>query len=182
MYRPFEDLCARYSRELSGSSAAALERHPGDHADRWNARQIVEHLILTYKSTGNVLRERLQKDRPTRSRVTAKHRSAQFILLTLGYFPPGRPAPPFVTPQSTASEPLDGAGLSDRQRSEIRCMDTLLSQCEERFGGRQLATHQLLGPMSARQWRQFHVVHTRHHLKQLQALHLALSEKTKVPI
>jgi Protein of unknown function (DUF1569) len=47
-------------------------------------------------------------------------------------------------------------------------MDALISQCEDRFGRRvRVLDHPILGPLSATQWRKLHLVHGRHHKKQL---------------
>ena len=46
--------------------------------------------------------------------------------------------------------------------------DDAISRCEARFGaGAKLANHPVLGPLTARQWRTFHLVHARHHMKQI---------------
>ena len=60
----------------------------------------------------------------------------------------------------------------EKVRSEIGTkmvvMDAIIAQCEARFGGRaNVLDHPILGPLSAPQWRKLHVVHGRHHLKQL---------------
>jgi hypothetical protein len=50
-------------------------------------------------------------------------------------------------------------------------MDEVIGQCEARFGKRtRVLDHPVLGPLTARQWRKFHWVHGRHHVKQIQKL------------
>jgi len=183
MYSRFEEVCARCSQELSRFSSGALEIHPDGDPNRWNARQIVEHLMLTYRSTGSVLHGQLEKGRPTKARPMAKQRVSQFVLFGLGLMPNGRPAPVSVRPGQTPDRLLDSAALADLFQSELLTMDELLARCEERFGKQPMATHQILGPLSANQWRRFHVVHARHHLKQLHEIRLnELSKKIKVPV
>jgi hypothetical protein len=47
-------------------------------------------------------------------------------------------------------------------------MDAIIAQCEARFGPDvKLLDHPILGPLTARRWRKLHVVHGRHHQKQL---------------
>jgi len=47
----------------------------------------------------------------------------------------------------------------------------VLAECERRFGKRsKLANHFILGPLTAQEWRRFHWVHTRHHMKQIARL------------
>jgi DinB superfamily len=177
MHSSFEQLHAGYAQLLTGSSAEVLEIHPGNNPERWNARQIAEHLILTYQSSSGVLRERLAKGRPTQSRSKPYQRVQQFFVCRFGYMPTGRSAPPGVVPKANASESLDGDGISARLQIELQVMDELLTTCERQFGEKKLATHQILGPLSAQQWREFHVAHGRHHLKQLRSLGLASSTK-----
>ena len=50
-------------------------------------------------------------------------------------------------------------------------MDEAITACETRFGATTpLIDHPVLGAMSAKQWRKFHLVHTRHHAPQLTRL------------
>ena len=52
--------------------------------------------------------------------------------------------------------------------AKIAEMDTIIARCEARFGARvYVLDHPILGPLTAPQWRRLHVVHGRHHHKQL---------------
>jgi len=77
-----------------------------------------------------------------------------------------------VTPGAEPDQSLDGTALASLLHAEMGTIDELLLPCEKRFGRQRLATHQVLGPLSASQWRKFHLVHARHHLKQIRQLHL----------
>jgi len=58
---------------------------------------------------------------------------------------------------------------------KIAAMDAIIAQCEARFGRHvKLLDHPFLGPLNATQWRKLHLVHGRHHEKQL----LRLREST----
>jgi hypothetical protein len=47
-------------------------------------------------------------------------------------------------------------------------MDLALDGAAARFGARvKLMNHPIIGPLSVRQWRRFHWVHTRHHVRQI---------------
>ena len=51
---------------------------------------------------------------------------------------------------------------------QIAAMDNAIAQCEERYGSRiKILDHPVLGPLTARQWRKFHLAHGRHHVKQI---------------
>jgi hypothetical protein len=177
MHPSLEQLHAAYAQLLHGHSNQALETHPNNDPARWNARQIVEHLILTYRSSSAVFRERLAKGRPTQSQSKPYQRIQQFFVCRCGYFPTGRPAPPDVIPTANAAEPLDGNDICSRLQAELQAMDELLITCEQQFGEKKFATHQVIGPISAQQWRKFHVAHGRHHLKQIRSLGLSMSAK-----
>jgi hypothetical protein len=50
-------------------------------------------------------------------------------------------------------------------------MDSIIARCEEQLGSRcKLLDHPILGPLTASQWRKFHLVHGLHHVKQLRRL------------
>ena len=47
-------------------------------------------------------------------------------------------------------------------------MDAIIGQCEARFGRHvKLLDHPILGALNAAEWRMLHLVHGRHHQKQL---------------
>jgi hypothetical protein len=51
---------------------------------------------------------------------------------------------------------------------ELAAMDDFITRCETRFGrSTRILDHPVLGPLTARQWRRFHWVHARHHMKQI---------------
>jgi hypothetical protein len=50
-------------------------------------------------------------------------------------------------------------------------LDGVLTECEVRFpGGVPIAEHPVLGPLTATEWRGFHLAHGCHHAKQVRAL------------
>jgi hypothetical protein len=54
-------------------------------------------------------------------------------------------------------------------------MDALIEECAERFGrGSKLLDHPILGPLTAAQWREFHLIHGLHHRKQILRLRQSL--------
>jgi hypothetical protein len=55
--------------------------------------------------------------------------------------------------------------------AKLVAMDAIIAQCEARFGRHvKLLDHPILGPLTATQWRTLHLVHGRHHQKQLLCL------------
>ena len=185
MDRPLEKLRADFERELNSVRPEALQAHPAGDLDRWNMQQVVEHLVLTYRLTGTVLRERLEKGRVTQAKTTLRQWLWQRIILTRGFFPTGAPAPANVVPAAAAA-PLNAADLMTLMTDELTRMDALLDECERRFGRGRVASHQMLGPISIKQWRRFHAVHGRHHLSQIGRIKTCiitqLTNKLHVPV
>ena len=169
MQPSLEQLHSDFARTLKGKTAATLADRRRSDPSRWNSRQIVEHLLLTYRSSSSHFDERLHKGRPTQATPSAYQRLQQLFVCRLGYFPDGQPAPAAVIP-SIAPDLLDGDSLSTLLGTSLQAMDELLIACADCFGKERFASHHILGPLSADQWRKFHVVHGRHHLKQLRQI------------
>jgi hypothetical protein len=54
-------------------------------------------------------------------------------------------------------------------------MEELIRRCEVQFGEKtKIMDHPFIGPLSGRQWRKFHLVHGRHHIKQIQEIRAGL--------
>src|SRR5580704_7869501 len=81
--------------------------------------------------------------------------------------PRGASAPDHALPGKSGMQPMSGEELCACMRSELEEMDMKLEKCRQAFGSRPLAPHFIFGPLTADQWRRFHFVHGRHHLKQL---------------
>jgi hypothetical protein len=54
-------------------------------------------------------------------------------------------------------------------------MDQFLSACEQKLGRGKLLDHPIIGPLTAGQWKQFHLIHGVHHTKQIHRLREAMS-------
>jgi hypothetical protein len=157
---------------LAGCTAEQLDRHPGGDPARWSAQQVIEHLSATWRSTANGIEERLQKNRPLRTRPTLAQRCRQVAVCECGFLPRSRKAPPAVQPSQTDAEPRSGDELIARLTATLAAMDRMLNRIEPQAKGAPVLTHFLLGPLNVRQWRRFHRVHARHHAKQIErAMH-----------
>ena len=141
-------------------SVEHLSRHPDG---RWCAAEILEHLYLTYRGTVKGAERCLQEGKPLARTPTLQDRVRAAVVVGLGYMPEGRKAPERSTPRGMpAEEVVKAVG------PEIAAMDDAIAKCEARFGrGTPILDHPILGPLTARQWRKFHWVHGRHHVKQI---------------
>lgn len=143
-----------------GMSVEDLTRHP---QGKWCAAEVLEHLYLTYKGTGKGFERCLQDDKPLARRRTLSDRLRTAVVVNFGYLPEGRKAPEGTRPRGMAAvEVVKAIG------PQIAAMDDVIAKCEARFGRRvRVLDHPILGPLTARQWRKFHWVHGRHHVKQI---------------
>ena len=146
-----------------GMTAPQLVQHP---EGKWSAAGILEHLSITYGGTARLMRKCLEDGKPLGSAPTLKQRLAVMLVTGWGYFPTGRPAPEFSRPKG-----LDGEGAIQTILENLVAMDQGLAECEQRFGSAvKIADHVVLGPLTIPQWRRFHLVHTKHHMKQIDRL------------
>jgi hypothetical protein len=163
---------ARLEQELTpaldGLDATQMQLRPTSNPGKWSIQQIVDHLLLTYSLTQRSLEQRIAKGRPTQAPVLFEHRARQFVCVTLGIFPGGRAAPAPVDPSPT--EPRTGSELLRSVHQELTDLDQHCDQAEAIFSSRRTVTHHVLGPLSVPQWRRFHLIHARHHIKQILAI------------
>ena len=146
-----------------GMTAQQLVQHP---EGKWSAAGILEHLSITYGGTAHLMRKCLEAGKPAGSAPTLKQRVAIWLVTGWGYFPTGRPAPDFTRPKG-----LDGETALRTILENLAAMDQGLAECEQRFGSAvKVADHPVLGPLTVPQWRRFHLVHARHHMKQIDRL------------
>jgi len=143
-----------------GMTTEDLTRHP---EGKWSAAEVLEHLYLTYTGTVKGFERCLAAGRPLASSPTLKQRVSIAVVTGMGYFPEGRQAPERTRPRGMAAEKVVA-----EIGPQIAAMDRLISQCEARYGKRtRVLDHPALGPLTAGQWRRFHLVHGQHHVKQI---------------
>jgi Protein of unknown function (DUF1569) len=140
-----------------------LLRHP---EGKWCAAEVLEHLYLTYTTTAKGFVRCLQAEKPLASAPTWRQRLAITLVAEIGYLPVGRNSPDRVRPRGMPVETV-----ATEIGPQIESMDKLITEAETRFGsGVPLMDHPILGPLTAKQWRKFHWIHGRHHLKQITRL------------
>ncbi len=149
-------------RATQGKSPNDWLRGPGG---KWNSLQILEHLALSYAATTKGLLRTLEVGQPQSGNPELGQRIRRLYVLGVGRFPSGAEAPKQTTPR-------DGLGNDPLRRfnDALVAMDATLTDAEKRFGARtRVLNHPILGPLTVQQWRRFHQVHGRHHLKQVVA-------------
>src|SRR5271155_701458 len=155
-----EELKRAVESAVEGLSSEQMNWHP---AAKWCAAEVLEHLYLTYTGTIKGFSKVMEGGKPLVTRVSMKQRVRKLVVVGFNHMPTGRKAPAPTLPRGLPAEKV---------RSEVGAkiaeMDAIIAQCEARFGRRSpLLDHPILGPLTAGQWRKFHLVHGRHHTQQL---------------
>lgn len=164
-----EQLETKLSSALLGLDSSQTQLRLTADPACWTIQQIIEHLLMTYASTATAFESRLAKGTPTLSRPTPSHRVRQFVVITLGLMPGRRQAPPEVTPPPS-DPPHSGEQLIATTCEALTRMDRIFDQADHAFGPARCLTHFALGPLSASQWRSFHLAHGTHHVRQIAAI------------
>jgi len=153
---------------VAGLSVEQLGWHP---PGKWCAAEVLEHLYLTYTGTVKGFQRVAEAGTPvTKTTIqTWPQRGRTLIVVGFGYLPSGREAPPVARPRGVPPEKV-----RTEIGPKIAEMDDVIAACEEKLGSRRkLLDHPILGPLTASQWRKFHLVHGLHHVKQIRRLKAA---------
>ncbi len=175
MHQVLSHAAERFAAELEGIDTALSQVHPEGKLHLWTMQQVVEHLILSLRTTREQLEKRLLKGRiATRTRRTRADWLMQLMVLSLGHMPLGVPA-------ETATVPIDdlppatGRDLLRLLQAELALTDAVFDNCRQQFGMERVGQHFLLGPLRIDQWRRYHALHLRHHAGQLQRIRHAIT-------
>jgi DinB superfamily len=145
---------------VEGMSSQQWSWHP---PGKWCAAEVLEHLYLTYTGTIRGFERVMTSGKPLGSRPSVRDRVKTLVVVGFGHMPAGVKAPAVAVPKGLPAEKV-----REEFGAKIVEMDAIIARCEARFGGRvHVLDHPILGPLTAPQWRKLHVVHGRHHHKQL---------------
>ena len=154
------------SKTIAGMSAEELTQHP---PGKWCAAEVLEHLYLTYTGTIKGLERVTAAGKSSATVATPSQHLRTLLVVGLGYFPNGRRSPAVAQPRGLPQEQVLSGIIP-----MIGRMDEALTSCEKAIGlGKKLLDHPILGPLTAQQWRKFHLVHGLHHVKQIRRLRSA---------
>jgi hypothetical protein len=174
MHPTFEKLHQLYRKNLDGKDCAFCQRCPAHsltgQGTAWSTQEVVEHLVLTYRSTGALFDRYLTRNSPTQNSRNMKHRALQLLVIRCGGFPRGVQAPELVRPGKTDMPAMTGNELSTWMKAELEAVDAKIEKSSQLFGKQPFASHFIFGPLTAEQWRRFHFVHGKHHLAQVKRI------------
>jgi hypothetical protein len=152
-----------FAEEVAATGLAEAQISPDPKLSRWCGQQVVEHLILSLRKSREEL-QRCLRSKSSRSRRSTLLEHALSLQVFLGSMPRGLPALPSLTPGPFT--PQDGKMLSARLLAEAEELSKVLAECRLVFGLRPCGTHPIYGSLRVEEWRNYHAVHFRHHLKQ----------------
>lgn len=152
-----------FAEEVAAIDLAEAQISPDPKLNRWCGQQVVEHLILSMKKSREELQRSLRSKSSRSKRSTLLQHALSFQLF-FGSMSRGLPALPSLTPVTFT--PQDGMMLSARLLAEAEELSNLLAECRLAFGLRPCGNHPIYGPLRVEEWRHYHAVHLRHHLKQ----------------
>ena len=154
---------------IAGMTSQGLSWHP---PGKWCAAEVLEHLYLTYTGTVKGFQRVEAAEKPLTTPATWAQRRRSLVVVGLGYMPTGRKSPPVAQPRGLPAEKVVA-----EVGAKIAEMDEIITRCAAKLGARRkLLDHPILGPLTAGQWRKFHLVHGLHHAKQIQRLREASRE------
>lgn len=131
--------------------------------NRWSVAEIVEHLTRAYSGTAKGFERCLEKGTSLASAASLAQGVRQFVVIDLGYFPQGRAAPKHIIPTGA----LDLTAVLEAVRRDLTRLDDAADRTRRALGAGKMLDHPILGPLTIEQWLKFHVVHSRHHAKQI---------------
>src|SRR5271163_3661718 len=159
MDEKLEKLRGAIADAVAGMSEEEWNRHP---EGKWCAAEVLEHLYLTYTGTVKGFDRVLETGKPMVSPASMRHGWRTLMVLGFSHIPSGRKAPKNTEPRGLPPEKVRA-----EFGPKLAAMDEIIARCEARFGSDKLLDHTILGPLTAAQWRKFHLVHGRHHVKQI---------------
>jgi hypothetical protein len=139
---------------------AEWERGP---AGKWTPAQVVEHLALGLTLSAETFQARKNHAPMSRRRRTPAERIARFLILGLRWFPPGRQAPSRTVP----GEQITRRTAEDHFLTGIAGWGHVEQHLLPSRGHDLFVKHPRLGDLTIEEWLRFHLIHARHHARQI---------------
>ncbi len=158
--RRLADLPALVLGPLRDRSDSDWERGP---AGKWTPAQIVEHLALGLNLSADTFKARRNHAPMSRRRRTPAEHVARFFIFGLQWFPPGRKAPERTTPPAQ----IGRAAAEAHFLAGIEAWDQVDRALMPERRANLFVKHPRMGDLTIEEWMRFHVIHARHHARQI---------------
>jgi len=159
--RPLGELPDLVLGPLRGRADSEWERGP---AGKWTPAQIVEHLALGLTLSAATFQSRRNHAPMKRRRRTPAEQVARLFIFGLRRFPPGRKAPERTTPPPQ----IDRRAAEAHFLAGIEAWDQVDRALLPERRADLFVKHPRMGDLTVEEWMRFHVIHARHHAKQIQ--------------
>jgi hypothetical protein len=159
-YHRLTELPALVLGPLRGRSDGEWERGP---AGKWTPAQIVEHLALALTLSADTFQTRRSHASMSRRPRTPAEKISRFFVFGLRWFPPGRKAPERTTPPAHVSRASAEAHFLAGIEAWDQVDRALLPERRDNL----FVKHPRMGDLTVEEWMEFHVIHARHHARQI---------------
>jgi hypothetical protein len=147
---------------LSGRPEADWQRAP---AGKWTPAQIVEHLAIGMTWSAAKFVERQARPPMRRRPRRLIERIASAAILGVGWYPQGFRAPEGSRP----AEHVAGTTAATNFRRGLAAWEALERELLPARRADLFVRHPRLGDLTLEEWLRFHVIHARHHARQIHA-------------
>ena len=158
--RPLGELPDLVLGPLRGRADSEWERGP---ASKWTPAQIVEHLALGLALSAETFQARKNHAPMKRRPRTPAEKIAKLFIFGLRSFPPGRKAPERTTPASQ----IDRASAEAHFLAAVEAWDQVDRALLPERRADLFVKHPRMGDLTVEEWMRFHLIHARHHARQI---------------
>ncbi len=157
---PLGDLPNLVLGPLRGRPDSEWQRGP---AGKWTPAQIVEHLALGLALSAETFQARKNHAPMKRRPRTPAEKIARLFVFGLRWFPPGRKAPERTTP----APQIDRASAEAHFLAAVEAWDQVDRALLPERRADLFVKHPRMGDLTVEEWMRFHLIHARHHARQI---------------
>lgn len=157
---PIAELSDLVLGPLRGRADSEWERGP---AGKWTPAQIVEHLALGLTLSAQTFQTRKHHAPMKRRSRTPAEKIATLFIFGFRWFPPGRKAPERATPQPA----IDRKTAEAHFLAGVEMWDQVDRALLPERRNNLFVKHPRMGDLTVEEWMRFHVIHARHHARQI---------------
>ena len=145
---------------LRGRSDGDWEHGP---SGKWTPAQIVEHLALGLTLSAETFHARKNHAPMARRPRTPAEKIAKLFIFGFRWFPPGRKAPERTTPAAGITRASAEAHFLAAVEAWDQVDRALLPERRTNL----FVKHPRMGDLTIEEWMKFHMIHARHHARQI---------------
>ena len=145
---------------LRGRSDSDWEHGP---PGKWTPAQVVEHLALGLSLSAETFKSRKNHGPMSRRPRTPAEKIAKLFIFGFRWFPPGRKAPERTTPAAGITRTTAEQHFLAALEAWDQVDRALLPERRANL----FVKHPRMGDLTVEEWMRFHMIHARHHARQI---------------